>query len=104
MTNKAQAPAPLETRATAGIMVNIPLDEWNETRADIKELHNDIKALKAQKSTEYLTVNQAAAFLKIGRGTVYSYINNKKLKSSKIGKKTLIRQSDLDEALKNGAV
>lgn len=95
---------PTPTTATANISVNIPVEEWNETRAQIKQICNGLDALKAQQRNENLTANQVCEALKIGRSTFYAYRDSGKLKVSRIGKKCYVKQSDLDEAIMNGVL
>ena len=100
MTKEAQPVA--GTPQTEFVM--LPSNRLDELQADIKELHNDVKTLKSNQPDELLTIDQVCKVLKIGRNTYYTWKKKGKIKVSTIGKKDFVRQSDLDEALKNGMV
>lgn len=104
MTQETQETQKQNTMATANISVNIPVEEWNETRAQIRKICSGLDFLTAQQKNEYLTIEQVCKALNIGRCTFYNYKNSGKLKVSKIGKKMFVKQSDLDEAITNGVV
>ncbi|MFR9531021.1 MAG: helix-turn-helix domain-containing protein [Rikenellaceae bacterium] len=99
--NEAQSQAPA-TPAT--ILVSIPIEEWNETRAIIKQTNEMLAQMKADKGDEFMTPKEVCDTLKIGKCTFYSYVNKGKIKTSKLDKKLLIKRADLYEAIENGTL
>ncbi len=99
--NEAQNQAPA-TPAT--ILVSIPIEEWNETRAIIKQTNEMLAQMKADKGDEFMTPNEVMETLNIGKCTFYSYVNKGKIKASKLDKKLLIKRADLYEAIENGTL
>lgn len=63
-----------------------------------KELEN--KQLQSNKielsQKEFLSINDTATLIGVSRSTVYRYINTGELKASRIGKRILLKASDLD--------
>jgi excisionase family DNA binding protein len=51
---------------------------------------------------EYLTVQEAAAVLKLSIGTMRRYVRSGKLKSTKLDRQHRIKRADLDPLLAHG--
>lgn len=64
----------------------------------IQEFHLKHDAeLKPNSEKEFLTPTEVAAFLGVGRTSVYRYIKNAKIKAVRFDGKTLVRRSDIDK-------
>lgn len=55
------------------------------------------------KSKEFLNITEVSELIGISKRTVYRLIENQKLTKLKIGTRTIIRRSDLDELLSTGS-
>lgn len=64
----------------------------------IQEFHLKHDAeLKPNSEKEFLTPTEVAAFLGVGRTSIYRYIKNAKIKAVRFDGKTLVRRSDIDK-------
>ena len=64
----------------------------------IQEFHLKHDAeLKPNSEKEFLTPTEVAAFLGVGRTSIYRYIKNAKIKAVRFDGKTLVRRSDTDK-------
>lgn len=52
-------------------------------------------------STTFLTIDEARAVLRLGRSKFYELVAEGGIKLTKIGRKSLVRQSDLDSFIAN---
>ena len=91
-----------QQNAQVGI-VTVPIQEWNEFKANVTSICGMVETLVKDKMPEYLTIKQVCEMLKIQRATFYRYKNNG-LKISVIGKKSFVKNEDLTAFLENGAV
>lgn len=57
--------------------------------------------LKPNSEKEFLTPTEVAAFLGVGRTSIYRYIKNAKIKAVRFDGKTLVRRSDIDKMFDN---
>ena len=64
----------------------------------IQEFHlkHDVE-LKPNSQKEFLTPTEVAAFLGVGRTSIYRYIKNAEIKAVRFDGKTLVRRSDIDK-------
>ena len=53
--------------------------------------------LKPNSEKEFLTPTEVAAFLGVGRTSIYRYIKNAEIKAVRFDGKTLVRRSDIDK-------
>ncbi len=97
--NEAQSQAP-----ATNVFVSIPVEEWNETRAIIKQTNEMLAQMRADKGDEFMTPKEVWETLKIGKCTFYKYVKDGKIKTSKLDKKLLIKRADLYEAIDNGTL
>ncbi|MFR9652996.1 MAG: helix-turn-helix domain-containing protein, partial [Rikenellaceae bacterium] len=84
-----------QSHAPATILVSIPIEEWNETRAIIKQTNEMLAQMQTSKGDEFMTPKEVCETLKIGKCTFYSYVSKGKIKTSKLDKKLLIKRADL---------
>lgn len=66
---------------------------------------NETSRIKAQpieelKAKEFLTIAETCKLLSVSRWTVWRSIKRNELKAGKIGRKTIIKRSDIDNLLK----
>lgn len=74
-------------------------------RHEVQAVLNNIPGMpKVEVDEGYLTVKQAADFLKIVTGSLYNLISQNKVPYHKSGKKVLFRKSELVEWLANGVI
>ena len=72
-------------------------------RNEVQAVLNNIPGMpKVEVNEGYLTVKQAAEFLKIVTGSLYNLISQNKVPYHKSGKKVLFKKSELVEWLANG--
>jgi excisionase family DNA binding protein len=72
-------------------------------RNEVQAVLNNIPGMpKVEVYEGYLTVKQAAEFLKIVTGSLYNLISQNKVPYHKSGKKVLFKKSELVEWLANG--
>ena len=66
-----------------------------------KEINEiDCMALPCNENTKWLTTEEAAAFLKIDKGTLLNYVSNGMIPYYKLGRRNRYLQSELDQLLK----
>jgi excisionase family DNA binding protein len=66
-----------------------------------KETINVIQApLVELQAKEYLSIKDISVMLNISRTTIWRLIKNKQLKSAKLGRRVIIRKSDLNDLFK----
>ena len=70
--------------------------EFRKKRIQEFHLKHDAE-LKPNSEKEFLTPTEVAAFLGVGRTSVYRYIKNAKIKAVRFDGKTLVRRSDIDK-------
>lgn len=87
-------------------VVTIPLSEWNEAKAMIKNLCDKVERLTDKDKKELLTPKEVCQELKIGRTTFDRYVNDGIFDPVKVNKKRYskiyIRRTDLDNMIKEG--
>jgi len=72
-------------------------------RNEVQAVLNNIPGMpKVEVNEGYLTVKEAAEFLKIVTGSLYNLISQNKVPYHKSGKKVLFKKSELVEWLANG--
>lgn len=54
------------------------------------------KPMEDLKAKDFLTISETCELLSLSRWTIWRAIKNEELKAAKIGRRTLIRRSDLD--------
>ena len=89
-------------------VLTVPLNEWNELKALIKETSIQVRELTGREQKELLTPKDVCTILKIGRTTFERYMNDGVFEVVKVNKqkysKNYVRRSHLEELIKNGAV
>jgi response regulator of citrate/malate metabolism len=89
-------------------VLTVPLNEWNELKALIKDTSNQIRELTGREQKELLTPKEVCQMLKIGRSTFERYMNDGVFEVVKVNKqkysKNYVKRSHLEELIKNGAV
>lgn len=89
-------------------VLTVPLTEWNEQKALIKEMSEQVRALTSKEQKELLTPSEVCAILKISRSTYERYINDGVIEIHKVSKKkyskNLIKRSHIEDLIKNGKV
>lgn len=89
-------------------VLTVPLNEWNELKALIKETSNQVRELTGREQKELLTPKEVCSMLKIGRTTFERYMNDGVFEVVKVNKqkysKNYVKRSHLEELIKNGVV
>lgn len=78
------------------------LYKQKQKAAKIEKSHIETQQLKAKpiedlKGKEYLSVTETCKLLGVSRRTIYRIIKRAELKASKIGKRTIIKRSEIDK-------
>jgi response regulator of citrate/malate metabolism len=89
-------------------VISVPMGEWNELKAMIKDTSNQIRELTGREQKELLTPKEVCAMLKIARTTFERYMNDGVFEAVKVNKqkysKVYVRRAHLEELIKNGVV
>lgn len=84
-------------------VITVPMQEWNETRAMIKDLSKTVAGMANKEEKELLTPKEVCEMLKIGRTTFQRYLANGDLEPVRINKKKYsriyIRRTDITRLL-----
>lgn len=87
-------------------VVTVPLSEWNEQKAIIKEMAEQVRALTSKEQKELLTANEVCGMLKISRSTYERYVNDGIIEVSKVNRKkyskNYVRRAHLEDLIRNG--
>ena len=68
-------------------VVTVPLNEWNEQKALLKEIGEQVRSLTSKEQKELLTAGEVCEMLKISRSTYERYVNNGVIEVHKVNKK-----------------
>lgn len=89
-------------------VLTVPLNEWNEQRAMLKDISEKVKAILSKEQKELLTPKEVCEMLKIGRTTFERYMNDGIFEVVKVNKKkyskVYVKRSHLEKLIKNGKV
>jgi len=89
-------------------VITIPINEWNELKALVKDTSNQVRELTGREQKELLTPKEVCSILKIGRTTFERYMNDGVFEVVKVNKqkysKNYVKRSHLEELIKNGVV
>ncbi len=61
-------------------IINVPAEEWQELKEDVKQTKRLLSILSEQAFKRYLTVKEAAELMKCSVGTIHRYIANGDIK------------------------
>ncbi|MBS4060285.1 MAG: helix-turn-helix domain-containing protein [Bacteroidetes bacterium] len=80
----------------------IVLDKLSRIEMLLEDIHrNQVKAPKSYSRAEYLTVNEAADFLRVTTGSIYRYAMNGVLPKIKFGNKLYFKKEVLQQILES---
>jgi response regulator of citrate/malate metabolism len=89
-------------------VLTVPMIEWNELKAMIKNTSDQVRELTGREQKELLTPKEVCAMLKIGRSTFERYMNNGVFEVVKVNNqkysKNYVKRSHLETLIKNGVV
>lgn len=89
-------------------VLTVPLNEWNELKALIKNTSDQVRELTGREQKELLTPKEVCSILKIGRTTFERYMNNGVFEVVKVNKekysKNYVKRSHLEDLIAKGAV
>lgn len=89
-------------------VLTVPLNEWNEHKAILREIGEQVRALNSKELKELLTASEVCEMLKISRSTYERYVNEGVIEVSKVNKKkyskNYVRRSHLEDLIRNGKV
>lgn len=89
-------------------ILTVPLTEWNEMKAMLKDTCEQVRTLTGKEQKELLTPKEVCALLKIGRSTFERYMIRGVFDVVKVNQqkysKSYVKRSQLEELIKNGAV
>lgn len=78
----------------------IVLDKLSRIEMLLEDIHrNQVKAPKSDSRAEYLTVNEAADFLRVSTGSIYRYVMTGVLPKIKFGNKLYFDKDMLNSLL-----
>lgn len=87
-------------------VISVPLNEWNEQQALIKEIGAQVKQLASKEQNELMTPKEVCEFLKIGRSTFERYMNEGLFEVVQVNKKKYskkyVRRSELESLINSG--
>ncbi|MEG2121483.1 MAG: helix-turn-helix domain-containing protein [Rikenellaceae bacterium] len=89
-------------------VISVPTTEWNEVKATLSNLSQQMTILVAKDQSELMTVEEAREMLKVGGTTIERYIkagqlNVERLNDNPKGKR-YIRRSEIEQRLNDGLV
>ncbi len=89
-------------------VLTVPVNEWNEQKALLREIGEQVRALTSKEQSELMTPKEVCEMLKIGRTTFERYMNEGVFEVVKINKmkysKNYVRRSHLEQLIKDGKV
>ena len=89
-------------------VVTIPMNEWNEQKALLKRIGEQVNSIISKEDKELMTPKEVCKALKIGRTTYERYVNDGLIQlmsvSQKKGSRKYIKRSHLNELIENGSV
>lgn len=89
-------------------VVTIPLNEWNEQKALLTKMADQVQALTRKEQKELLTVSEVCQMLKIGRTTFERYMANGVIEVIKFNRKkytkNYVRREHLESLISQGVV
>jgi len=89
-------------------ILTVPLNEWNEQKALLKDISDQVRALTGKEQKELLTPREVCEMLKIGRTTFERYMNNGVFEVVRVNKqkysKSYVKRSHLEDLIKSGSV
>jgi hypothetical protein len=89
-------------------VITIPVQEWTETRAIIKDLAEKVSKLADKDQKDLLTPKEVCEFLKIGRATFDRYKNNAVFEVVRVNtkkySKIYVKRSELEKLIKEGVI
>lgn len=89
-------------------VLTVPLNEWNELKAMVKDTSNQVRELTGRDQKELLTPKEVCSILKIARTTFERYMNDGVLEVVKVNKqkysKIYVKRSHLEELIKTGVI
>lgn len=89
-------------------VLTVPLNEWNEQKALLREMADQVRALTNKEHKELLTPKEVCAMLKISRSTYERYLNDGIIEATKVNKakysKNYVKRSDIENLIRNGRV
>ncbi len=80
-------------------VITVSQSEWNETKALLHSIADNVKSLTQNRQKEFLTSTDVMRELKIGKSTFYRWVYDGTLRPVKVpGKrKTYYRRSDIEQ-------
>lgn len=81
------------------IIHGVTREEFLKLRSQIDELTILVKNLNNEKSLEKISPYQAAELIGVSTQTIHAYIKKGILPASKIGRRIIIKRSDVENAL-----
>lgn len=86
------------------VVITVPANEWQETKAMIKSLCEKVEEMTTQGRKELLTPNEVCKILKIGRNTFERLKNNGDLpvQRTKGARKIYVTREDLEQLMCSG--
>jgi response regulator of citrate/malate metabolism len=89
-------------------VVTVPIGEWNETKAMLKSISEQVEQLTNKDKKELLTPKEVCQELKIGRTTFERYVINGVFDPVRVNKqkysKIYIRRADMERLVNEGKI
>ena len=89
-------------------VITVPVEEWQETKAMLRGIRDQVARLTAKDQKELLTIPEAREILSISKTTMERYINDGILEVTRLSDKSYskryIKRSEIDSKLASGAI
>jgi DNA invertase Pin-like site-specific DNA recombinase len=89
-------------------IVSVPLTEWNEHKALLQDISNQVRTLTSRDQKELMTPKEVCEMLKIGRTTFERYMNDSVFEVIQVNKKKYskkyVKRSHLEDLIRDGKV
>lgn len=89
-------------------VITVPVEEWQETKAILRGISDQVAKLTAKDQKELLTIPEARELLSISKTTMERYINDSVLEvtrlNGKSGSKRYIKRSEIEAKIASGAI
>ena len=75
-------------------MLIIPLQEWRNFNNMVSDLGKTVREISHKET--YLTINEVSELLNFSRPSIYRFISKRDLKACRIGKRLMLKKSDVE--------
>lgn len=97
----------MQTEVPQIAVLHIPVTEWNELKNTINTLQKQLSKVVDKEENELLTIPEVMKKLKVGRRTIYTYLEKgvfTAIRLSDKSNKQYISLREINQALENGII